>query len=297
MLTTTLAPCPRAWPAEPRLPLCASFACCRPRHRVLPRAVKDSRQPGPRHVAKPVASPRAPAAAASDEAAMRFYGCYLLQSLHPRGKNRTYIGARRGGLLLSSQRATAACNSAHPTSRAGFTVNPLRRIRQHNGEVSNGAHRTRAWRPWETVLVVHGFPTKARDEMVVYLGCIVALCGTDTACVCIPSMGMPACLYSTGCPCNHAASPTCRIMRNHPRSPLPPPPQIHALQFEWAWQHPTRSLAARSVAARIGTRGMQGAQGRVRLLVTGGGGRGVGRACAWGCAYTASVLTSQSLPP
>ena len=58
--------------------------------------------------------------------------CYLLASLNPRFLNHTYIG---------------------------FTNNPLRRIRQHNGEIANGAVKTHKKRPWKMVLVIHGFPT------------------------------------------------------------------------------------------------------------------------------------------
>ena len=59
--------------------------------------------------------------------------CYLLTSLNPRYKDYTYIG---------------------------FTVNPLRRLRQHNGEITNGAYKTSLKRPWEMVVVVYGFTSK-----------------------------------------------------------------------------------------------------------------------------------------
>ena len=41
----------------------------------------------------------------------------------------------------------------------GFTTNPVKRLRQHNGEITAGARRTHARRPWDMVAVVIGFPS------------------------------------------------------------------------------------------------------------------------------------------
>ena len=141
-----------------------------------------------------------------------FFGCYLLASQHPQGKGRTYIGCgrsdccrwrTRGPLLVRRRWRPRACRRSlhtvlfafplrrsphhHQNKTRSFTVNPRRRIKQHNGLLTAGAWRTKRWRPWDMALVLHGFPT-----------------------------------------------------------------QTHALQFEWAWQHPERSLVARSCAARLG---------------------------------------------
>ena len=64
-----------------------------------------------------------------------FYACYLVGSLDPAMKGRSYVG---------------------------FTVNPERRIRQHNGVIAAGARYTRRLRPCEMVLLVHGFPSKVQ---------------------------------------------------------------------------------------------------------------------------------------
>jgi structure-specific endonuclease subunit SLX1 len=66
-----------------------------------------------------------------------FFGCYMLISENPQApKNKSYIG---------------------------FTVNPSRRIRQHNGELSHGgARRTKALRPWRMLCIVYGFRSQVQ---------------------------------------------------------------------------------------------------------------------------------------
>ncbi len=71
----------------------------------------------------------------SQDSSTEHFHCYLLRSQDPKHPHKTYVG---------------------------FTVNPYRRIRQHNGLLKHGgAWRTkRAGRPWEFAAIVHGFPTQ-----------------------------------------------------------------------------------------------------------------------------------------
>ncbi|KAJ7188526.1 hypothetical protein C8R46DRAFT_1054960 [Mycena filopes] len=62
-----------------------------------------------------------------------FYACYLLKSIQTPTSTATYIGS---------------------------TPNPPKRIRQHNGELTQGARKTRLRRPWVMQMIVHGFPSK-----------------------------------------------------------------------------------------------------------------------------------------
>ncbi|KAJ7128931.1 hypothetical protein C8R43DRAFT_685516 [Mycena crocata] len=62
-----------------------------------------------------------------------FYACYLLKSIQTPTSTATYIGS---------------------------TPNPPKRIRQHNGELTQGARKTRLRRPWVMQIIVFGFPSK-----------------------------------------------------------------------------------------------------------------------------------------
>ena len=51
-------------------------------------------------------------------------------------------------------------SASSSASYIGFTTNPRQRLRQHNGELTNGAWKTHRHRPWEHICVISGFPNK-----------------------------------------------------------------------------------------------------------------------------------------
>lgn len=77
-----------------------------------------------------------------------YFGCYILRSLSC--VDHCYIGKKE---RREEKRHTH-------TYTLGFTVDPRRRLDQHNGLVEGGAKKTTKKRPWEMVLTVYGFPSQ-----------------------------------------------------------------------------------------------------------------------------------------
>ena len=50
----------------------------------------------------------------------------------------------------------------HNRTYIGFTVDPRKRIRQHNGDIKGGAKYTKRGRPWKIDTIVRGFPTQRK---------------------------------------------------------------------------------------------------------------------------------------
>ncbi|EFJ48579.1 hypothetical protein VOLCADRAFT_117506, partial [Volvox carteri f. nagariensis] len=44
--------------------------------------------------------------------------------------------------------------------------------------------------------------------------------------------------------------------------------KIQALQFEWAWQHPLRSVIVRPIAQALGSKKLQGVRGKILLMLS-----------------------------
>ena len=51
-------------------------------------------------------------------------------------------------------------STTHARTYIGYSPSPAHRLRQHNGELSGGARKTRRGRPWKLQVVLSGFATK-----------------------------------------------------------------------------------------------------------------------------------------
>nr|XP_044987713.1 structure-specific endonuclease subunit SLX1 isoform X1 [Jaculus jaculus] len=145
----------------------------------------------------------------------RFFGVYLLYCLNPRHRGRVYVG---------------------------FTVNPARRVLQHNGgRKKGGAWRTSGRGPWyesrkvmcETIFLGE-ILTDARSLYIRYSR---PKCdGTKT------SFSEPASLMTSLT--KQRGKEMVLVLHGFPSA-------VAALRFEWAWQHPHASRRLAHVERRL----------------------------------------------
>lgn len=135
-----------------------------------------------------------------------------------------------------------------PRPPARFTVNPMRRLRQHNGEIVSGA-----WRTKRCVLRDGRMRGRARAAGA-WPPRITPKAASVSTCLRAPPNSTPAHSPPSG-----SGRPWEMALVVHGF-----PTQVTALQFEWAWQHPEKSRAARAAAAGLKKHQKYGAAGKVR---------------------------------
>ena len=141
-----------------------------------------------------------------------------------------------------------------------FTVNPQRRIRQHNGEITSGAVRTKRCAV-RVMHAVHHLVSIASAAALTPLFAQVPALGHGTRGLRLPNTG----LFLTSCRGQHLQQQLGLARRTSPQAVGPT--QVQALQFEWAWQHPDKSKALREAYAGIRKTDLKGARGKVHCFV------------------------------
>lgn len=80
-----------------------------------------------------------------------------LNIIHPQLNNSTYVS----NIVNQSQPSDHSCyilkSSFLNKIYIGYTINFSRRIRQHNGELTGGAKKTKKGRPWYPICLIRGF--------------------------------------------------------------------------------------------------------------------------------------------
>ncbi|OQR81580.1 hypothetical protein THRCLA_11608 [Thraustotheca clavata] len=74
-----------------------------------------------------------------------------------------------GVYLLTPQKPSSGPSKHMKHTYIGFTVSPKRRLRQHNGDIVNGAKKTCKYRPWDMLVVVYGFMSKVQALQFEYV--------------------------------------------------------------------------------------------------------------------------------
>ncbi|KAL8438173.1 hypothetical protein ACSSS7_000408 [Eimeria intestinalis] len=151
----------------------------------------------------------------------------------------------------------------------GCTTNPPRRLRQHNGELQQGARRTLSHRPWRLCLVLWGFPSlvsalqfefRWQQGLVPAASFRALCCSSQSGAVC-------CCSSCSSCSARRRQRRQLQGPRSAPAKSRKPPTQPTGRQAEAT--APTKSTAAgaeASAAARAAGRAAAAAAAQWEML-------------------------------
>ncbi|KAL8273328.1 hypothetical protein Esti_002732 [Eimeria stiedai] len=126
----------------------------------------------------------------------------------------------------------------------GCTTNPLRRLRQHNGELQQGARRTLSHRPWRLCLVLWGFPSLVcalQFEFRWQQGLVPA---ASLRALCCSSRSGAVCCCSSCSSCSAR-----RRQRRQLQGSRPPPPKSRKPSTQLTVQRAEAAAAAKTTLA------------------------------------------------